>query len=61
MCTKQKQLIKTILSNIRNKQISETPYLGLQTIRIKSKLENSNMKIGTPPDGMDADGNERDK
>jgi hypothetical protein len=59
MCTNQNQLIKTIISNIHNKRINETSYLGLQALRIKSKFSNSNTKIGAPLGGMDADKNER--
>jgi hypothetical protein len=61
MCTNQNQLIKTIIRNIRNKQINETSYLGFQAIQIKSKFSNSNTKIGAPLGGMDADRNEGEK
>ena len=47
--------------NIRNKRISETSYLGLQYIHMKSKFSNSNTKIGAPLDGTDEDGNEGNK
>jgi hypothetical protein len=61
MCTNQNQLIKTILSNIRNKRVNETPYLGLKAIQIKSKFSNSNTEIGASLGCMEADGNEGDK
>jgi hypothetical protein len=61
MCTNQNQLIKTIIRNIRNKQINETSYLGFQAIQIKSIFSNSNMKIGAPLGDMDADRNEGEK